>query len=243
MALYSGGKDGYNRVRQKKEALGLTIFDIMGPVMVGPSSSHTAGAVRIGRTARRLLGSQPVRADILLHGSFAATGAGHGTDRAIVAGLLDVAPDDERIPSSLLLAEKMGMAVTIRTGEIIGAHPNTTQLTVTDAGGQTLTVSASSLGGGRIRVNAIDGMAAAFSGELPTLIIRNEDRPGILSEVTRALSENGANIATVQLYRDRRGGLAVTVIECDGPLEPSLRAALAGLDGVVQCTYLDMEEA
>ncbi len=221
----------------------MTIFDIMGPVMVGPSSSHTAGAVRIGRTVRRLLGSQPIRADILLHGSFAATGSGHGTDRAIVAGLLDMAPDDERIPSSLWLAEKNGMAVTIRTGEIPGAHPNTTQLTVTNADGRTLTVSASSLGGGRIRVNAIDGMAAAFSGELPTLIIRNEDRPGILSEVTRALSENGANIATVQLYRDRRGGLAVMVIECDGPLETSLRAALAAQDGVVRCTYLDMEEA
>ena len=219
----------------------MTIFDIMGPVMVGPSSSHTAGAVRIGLIARRLLGSQPVRADILLHGSFAATGEGHGTDRAIVAGLLGMAPDDQSIPASLRLAEQAGMAVTIHAGEVPGAHPNTAVLTVTDAGERTLAVSASSLGGGRIRVNAIDGLEAAFSGELPTLIIRNEDRPGILSEVTRVLSEQDANIATVQLYRDRRGGLAVMVIECDGPLPPSLRAELARLDGVVRCTYLDME--
>lgn len=220
----------------------MNIFDIMGPVMVGPSSSHTAGAVRIGRTARRLLGSRPARADILLHGSFAATGAGHGTDRAIVAGLLGMAPDDPDIPASLWLAEGVGMAVSIRTGEIRNAHPNTALLTVTDTEERTLAVSASSLGGGRIRVNSIDGMEAAFSGEYPTLIIRNEDRPGILSEVTRALGDSGANIATVQLYRDRRGGLAVTVIECDEPLSRTLLGRLSGLDGVVRCTYLDREE-
>ncbi len=220
----------------------MNIFDIMGPVMVGPSSSHTAGAVRIGRIARRLLGSQPARADILLHGSFAATGPGHGTDRAIVAGLLGMAPDDPDIPNSLWLAEGVGMAVSIRTGEIRNAHPNTAVLTVTNTEDRTLTVSASSLGGGRVRVNAIDGMEAAFSGEYPTLIIRNEDRPGILSEVTRALGASGANIATVQLYRDRRGGLAVTVIECDEPLDQRLLGELSRLDGVVRCTYLDREE-
>ncbi len=219
----------------------MNIFDIMGPVMVGPSSSHTAGAVRIGLTARRLLGSQPVRAEILLHGSFAATGAGHGTDRAIVAGLLGMRPDDGDIPRSLQLARQAGMEVSIKAGELRNAHPNTALLAITNAEGRTLTVSASSLGGGRIRVNAIDGLEAAFSGELPTLIIRNEDRPGILSEITRVLSVNGDNIATVQLYRDRRGGLAVTVIECDNRLQPQVRQTLAALDGVVRCTYLDVE--
>ena len=220
----------------------MNIFDIMGPVMVGPSSSHTAGAVRIGLTARRLLGSMPVRADILLHGSFAATGAGHGTDKAIVAGLLGMAPDDPDIPQSLWLAEGAGMAVSIGTGELRNAHPNTALLTVQNGEGRVLTVSASSLGGGRIRVNAIDGLEATFSGELPTLIIRNEDRPGILSEVTGVLSRHRANIATVQLYRDRRGGLAVTVIECDERVEPPLLQELRQLDGIVRCTYLDMEE-
>ncbi len=220
----------------------MNIFDIMGPVMVGPSSSHTAGAARIGLTARRLLGSQPVKADILLHGSFAATGAGHGTDRAIVAGLLGMRPDDAALPRALRIAEQEGMAVTIRAGQMRDAHPNTALLTLTDGGGRTLSVSASSLGGGRIRVNAIDGMEASFSGEYPTLIIRNEDRPGILSEITRVLYEHNANIATVQLYRDRRGGLAVTVIECDAPLPERPRAELAALDGVVRCTYLDMGE-
>lgn len=220
----------------------MNIFDIMGPIMVGPSSSHTAGAVRIGRVARHLLGSQPVRAEILLHGSFAATGAGHGTDRAIVAGLLDLAPDDPAIPRSLQLASEAGMEISIRPVDLRDAHPNTAILNLTNGDGRTLSVSASSLGGGRIRVNAIDGMEASFSGDCPTLIIRNEDKPGIVSEVSYALSRQNANIATMQLYRDRRGGLAVMVIECDSPLPPAVRAELAGLDGVVRCTYLDLGE-
>lgn len=221
----------------------MNIFDIMGPIMVGPSSSHTAGAARMGRVARHLLGSQPVRAEILLHGSFAATGTGHGTDRAIIAGLLDMTPDHPDIPQSFHLARKAGMEVSIQTTELRDAHPNTAVLNLTNAQGRTLSVSASSLGGGRIRINSIDGLEAAFSGDLPTLIIRNEDRPGIVSEVSYALSRHGANIATMQLYRDRRGGLAVMVIECDDPLREDLRCELARIDGVVRCTYLDMEEA
>lgn len=218
----------------------VNIFDIMGPIMVGPSSSHTAGAVRIGRVARHLLRSRPVKANIMLHGSFAATGAGHGTDRAIVAGLLDMAPDDINIPRALSLAEEAGMVVTIRPTELRGAHPNTALLELTNAGGRTLTVSASSLGGGRIRVNSIDGLEASFSGDMPTLIIRNEDRPGIVSEVSNALSRANANIATMQLYRARRGDLAVMVIECDSPLDAGLIEAVSAMSGVVRCTYLDL---
>lgn len=218
----------------------MNIFDIMGPIMVGPSSSHTAGAVRMGRVARHLLGSCPVKAEILLHGSFAATGTGHGTDRAIVAGLLDMAPDDISIPRSFQLAQEAGMEVQIRSTELRDAHPNTAILNLTNAAGRVLSVSASSLGGGRIKVNAIDGLEASFSGDSPTLIIRNEDKPGIVSEVTAALSRQNANIATMQLYRDRRGGLAVMVIECDIPLPAEVREKVAAVEGVVRCTYLDM---
>lgn len=218
----------------------MNIFDIMGPIMVGPSSSHTAGAVRMGRVARHLLGSQPVKAEILFHGSFAATGAGHGTDRAIVAGLLDLAPDDTAIPRSFQLAQEAGMEVSIHPTELRDAHPNTAILNLTNAEGRVLSVTASSLGGGRIKINAIDGLEASFSGDAPTLIIRNEDKPGIVSEVTYALSQHNANIAAMQLYRDRRGGLAVMVIECDVPLPPEVRERVAAVDGVVRCTYLDM---
>ena len=220
----------------------MNIFDIMGPVMVGPSSSHTAGAARMGLVARKLLGFQPARADIALHGSFAATGAGHGTDRAIVAGLLGMAPDDPDIPRSLQLAHEAGMEVAIHTVDLRNAHPNTAVLTLTGSLGRTVVVDASSLGGGRIRVNAIDGMAAAFSGDLPTLIIRNEDKPGILSEVSYCLARRGLNIAAMQLYRDRRGGLSVMVTECDQPVGPEVLGDIQLLDGVVRCIYLDLEE-
>lgn len=220
----------------------MTIFDIMGPVMVGPSSSHTAGAVRIGLITRRLLGSQPVSANLLLHGSFAATGAGHGTDKALVAGLLGLRPDDPDIPRAFALAEQAGMKLTVGSVVLRGAHPNTVVLQVTNAEGRTLEVNASSLGGGRVRVNSLDGLEASFTGDYPTLIIRNEDRPGYVAEVANLLSEHGVNIATMQLYRDRRGGLAVMVIESDQPIPGGMVEWLRGSPGIVRAVYLDMEE-
>lgn len=220
----------------------MNLFDIMGPVMIGPSSSHTAGAARIGRITRCLLGEQPVSAHLLLHGSFAATGAGHGTDRALVAGLLGMAPDDPDLPRSFALAQQAGMDVQIGTVSLRGAHPNTALVRVTAAGGRTLEVNASSLGGGRVRVNAIDGMDASFTGEAPTLIIRNEDRPGAVAEVTSVLSRREVNIASMQLYRDMRGGLAVMVIESDQAIEEAVVQALRAQDGIVRATYLNMME-
>lgn len=220
----------------------MNIFDIMGPVMIGPSSSHTAGAARIGRIARRLLGCQPVAATILLHGSFAATGQGHGTDRALVAGLLDLAPDDPRLPQSLALAEEAGMAVTLGNIDLPDAHPNTALLTLTAPNGNTLEVRGASLGGGRVQIEALDGLDCAFSGEMPTLIIRNQDRPGQVHEVTGALVRWNVNIATMQLRRDTRGGLAVMVLESDQPIAPQVIEHLRQVDGIVRVTYLNMTE-
>ncbi len=218
----------------------MTLFDIMGPVMIGPSSSHTAGAARIGRIARHLLGERPKRAEILLHGSFAATGVGHGTDKALVAGLLDLRPDDPRLPDAFDLAKKQGMEVTVGRVNLQEAHPNTALLRLTAPDGRTLEVRGASLGGGRVRIDAIDGMAASFSGELPTLIIRNEDKPGQVAEVAGTLSRREVNIATMQLYRDTRGGLAVMVIESDQPIDASAIRSLRKLDGIVRVTYLNM---
>lgn len=220
----------------------MNIFDIMGPVMVGPSSSHTAGAVRIGRIVRRLLGTQPVTAELLLHGSFAATGSGHGTDRALVAGLLGMQPDNTSIPHSMTLAEQAGMKVSVGSVDLQGAHPNTVILRVTNVDGRTLAVNASSLGGGRVRVNSLDGLEASFTGDLPTLIIRNEDKPGLVAEVANLLSAHNVNIATMQLYRDRRGGLAVMVIESDQPIPPAVVDQLRVSPGIVRTVYLNMEE-
>lgn len=220
----------------------MNIFDIMGPVMIGPSSSHTAGAARIGRTARRLLGCQPVAATILLHGSFAATGQGHGTDRALVAGLLDLSLDDPQLPQALLLAKEAGMAVALGNIDLSGAHPNTALLTLTAPNGNKLEVRGASLGGGRVQIEAIDGLECSFSGEMPTLIIRNEDRPGQVHEVTGALYRCNVNIATMQLRRDSRGGLAVMVLESDQPIAPQVIEQLRQVDGIVRVTYLDMTE-
>lgn len=221
----------------------MNIFDIMGPIMVGPSSSHTAGAARIGFITRRLLGEQPVAAALILHGSFAATGRGHGTDRALVAGLLGLPPDDPRLPQSFVLAREAGMDLSVSAAVIRGAHPNTAILRVENREGRVLEVNASSLGGGRVRVNAIDGMEATFTGDYPTLIIRNEDKPGQVAEVAGLLSEHGVNIAAMQLYRDRRGGLAVMVIESDQPIPEGMADYLRTLPGIVRCTYLNMGEA
>lgn len=220
----------------------MNIFDIMGPVMVGPSSSHTAGAVRIGLIARRLLGSQPVSAEILLHGSFAATGKGHGTDKALVAGLLGMQPDDPNIPRAFALAEQADINLRIGSVDLRGAHPNTVALKLTNAEGRTLEVNASSLGGGRVRVNSLDGLEASFTGEYPTLIIRNEDRPGLVADVAQLLSDRNVNIATMQLYRDRRGGLAVMVIESDQPIYRATVDRLCAHPGIVRVVYLDLAE-
>ncbi len=220
----------------------MNLFDIMGPVMVGPSSSHTAGAVRIGRLTRALLGEPPVRARIRLHGSFSATGRGHGTDRALTAGLLGMNPDDPRLPQSLEIARQAGMSVRFASVELPNAHPNTAVLSVDGPSGRSLSVTGVSLGGGRVRIIALDGLEVSFSGDLPTLIIRNEDRPGMVAEVANLLCREQVNIATMQLRRDNRGGLAVMVIESDQPLPPSLLAAVKAQDGVVSATYLCMEE-
>ena len=210
--------------------------------MGGPSSSHTAGAVRIGLITRKLLGRPPVRAELLLHGSFAATGKGHGTDRALVAGLLGMDPDDPDIPRSFALAERAGLLVRIGSVVLRGAHPNSVLLKVEDERGNTLEVNASSLGGGRVRVNAIDGLDASFTGDYPTLIIRNEDRPGAVAEVTSILSRRKVNIATMQLYRNMRGGLAVMVMESDQDIWQEAVEELRSCPGIVRVTYLNMQE-
>lgn len=220
----------------------MNIFDILGPVMVGPSSSHTAGAVRIGLIARRLLGGQPATAKITLSGSFAATGTGHGTDRALVAGLLGMKPDDIRIPDSFALAVEQGLAFTFDKTELKEAHPNTAILQLSTAGGRELDVQASSLGGGRIMVNKLDGINVNFNGDSPTLIVHNLDQPGHVAEVTSMLSHKSVNIATMQLYRNHRGGYAVMVIETDQDIPAEALRWLSRLEGVIKVTYLNAEQ-
>ena len=218
----------------------MNIFEILGPVMVGPSSSHTAGAVRIGLVTRRLLGEEPVRARIGMCGSFLATGKGHGTDRALVAGLLGMHPDDERIPDSLRIAREAGLAVDFEAANIQDAHPNTALLDVWGSEGRELKVQASSTGGGLIMVNRIDDIDVNCTCESPTLIVHNMDVPGHVAAVTAMLSEHKVNIAQMSLYRDRRGGHAVMVIETDEPIPAGDLDHLRQMPGVTKVTYINV---
>ena len=221
----------------------MNLFDILGPVMVGPSSSHTAGAVRIGRIARRLLGEgTPRRAVITLSGSFAATGRGHGTDRALVAGLLGMQPDDERIARSFFVAADKGMDFRFENANLRGEHPNTARLSLTGRSGRQMSLVASSLGGGRITVVELDGLRVRFSGDLPTLIVQNRDQPGHVSDVASMLAHNGVNIATLQLYRDHPGGNAVMVIEIDKAVPQAGIDWLKRVEGIHGVTFLNVEE-
>lgn len=220
----------------------MNLFDILGPVMVGPSSSHTAGAVRLGRIARRLLGEgTPCSANITLFGSFAATGCGHGTDRALIAGLLGFQPDDERIAGSFGWAEKAGLSFSFATSHVGGEHPNTARVELVGRSGKTLSMTGSSLGGGRIMVVEMNGLRANFSGDLPTLIVQNIDQPGHVNEVTGMLTERGINIATMQLYRDHPGGNAVMIIETDKAVPPDGLAWLERCEGITRVTFIDAE--
>lgn len=220
----------------------LDIFDILGPVMVGPSSSHTAGAVRIGKMAKTLLGDDVKRAEIGLHGSFAETGRGHGTDRALVAGLLGLQPDDMNIPRSFDLAAERGMEFTIRTVHLREAHPNTAVLEVWNEAGRSLKMQASSIGGGRIRVDKLGEIDVGFTGAFNTLVIRHQDIFGEVANVTRELSKGKINIANMSLCRDRRGGDALMVIETDHKVPPAVRAFIAEIPGVDALTYYEREE-
>ena len=202
----------------------MDIFDIIGPVMVGPSSSHTAGAVRIGYISQKLMGEQIKEANILLYCSFLDTGKGHGTNKAIVAGLLGMQPDDMRIPHSMEIAEKKGIKVIL-----------------TSISGKQLEVVGESLGGSRINIAQIDGITTNFSGDYPTLVVHNQDQPGHVSEVTSMLAHKSVNIATMQLYRSNRGGDAVMVLECDQEIPREGIEWLKKVEGITKVTYLSQK--
>lgn len=219
----------------------MNIFDVIGPVMVGPSSSHTAGAVRIGFVSKKLLGEKVKKAEIFLYGSFLATGKGHGTDRALIAGLLGMQPDDERVPYGFEEAEKAGMEFCFGEANLKEAHPNSVVLKLTGSSGKKLEILAASLGGGRMKICKMDGMEANFCAEYPTLIVQNLDQPGCVAAVTMMLSELEINIAALQLYRDSRGGSAVMVVECDREIPFESVEKLKVHAGIERVIYYSMQ--
>ncbi len=217
----------------------MNVFDIIGPVMVGPSSSHTAGAVRIGRVARELLGEEPVEVVVKFHGSFARTYQGHGTDKAIIAGLLGMNPDDLRIRDSLEIAHEIGLKYTFERTDLQEAHPNIAYIEAEGKSGRKVSIIGSSVGGGNILIKQVDGLDVEFSGQYDTLIIPHQDAPGVVAAVTNMLAQNWINIANMKVYRSGRGGDAIMVIETDQKIGQELVADLEKLSRVSKVTEIN----
>ncbi|SEM96233.1 L-serine ammonia-lyase [Mesobacillus persicus] len=206
-------------------------FDIIGPVMIGPSSSHTAGAARIGRVARTLFEKQPKRVVISLYGSFASTYKGHGTDLALVAGLLDFDTFDERIRNSLQIAEKAGMEVFFQTEEAVPEHPNTVKINMFDDNENEMEVIGISIGGGTIEITEINSFKLKLSGD-PAILVIHRDRFGIISSVTSVLSTYEINIGHMEVARKEKGEMAIMVIEVDQKIEDKVIDELRSLSNV-----------
>lgn len=210
----------------------MSAFDIIGPIMIGPSSSHTAGAVFLGKVARAVLGGKPVRAVIALHGSFAKTAKGHGTDKALVAGLLGLSADDEQIKQSFELAKKEGLSYEFEIVELEEAHPNTVQFSLWGTGNWAQVVGAS-LGGGEIEITRVQGRNVHFKGDFETLLILGKNQPGTVNDITGTFVQNKINIAYLRVERVRHQNEAVMVFETDEPI-PS-----RGVDAIRALPWVD----
>lgn len=217
----------------------MNIFDIIGPVMVGPSSSHTAGAVKIGRIARTLLGEEPSEAVIKLHGSFAKTYKGHGTVKALIGGLLGMMQDDLRIVNSLEIAQEKGLKHSLEKIELKDVHPNSTVIEAVGKSGGKINILASSTGGGNIVVRKFNGLDVEFKGAYTTLIVLHKDVPGAVASVAKLLADREVNIAHMRVIRAYRGGKAMMVIETDQPVKKDLGDIITNIPNICGVTIVE----
>lgn len=217
--------------------MSIGLFDILGPITIGPSSSHTAGAVRIGLACRMLLDDDVRYASITFYGSFADTYHGHGTDKAVVGGLLGFSTDNEKIRESLRLAEFRGLSFEISTAEDPRLHPNTVLIEARSRD-KTVRVQGASVGGGAIRITEINGMAVQITFVEDTLILFHRDSPGVLASIAHILSSNGYNIGNLRLSRTRREGDVITVVETDVPVDQATVAQLRSVESVSEAVVI-----
>ncbi|MGE5576007.1 MAG: L-serine ammonia-lyase, iron-sulfur-dependent subunit beta [Syntrophothermus sp.] len=208
------------------------VFDILGPVMIGPSSSHTAGAARLGLMARRILGDAPRRIALLLHGSFAATYKGHGTDLALIGGCLGFAPDDRRIRDARKIAAESGIQVEVVTADLGDVHPNTARILLEDLQGRRVEVTGASTGGGNILITEVDGFPLELSGSYYALVTQHIDRPGVVAAVAGILADHWVNIAFMRLSRREKGTIALMVVETDQAIDEKALEAIRGCEGI-----------
>lgn len=209
----------------------MALLDQIGPVMIGPSSSHTAGACRIALLARHCLGAVPTSARFVLHGSFAKTAKGHGTDLALIAGTLGYLPDDPRIREAFAEAERAELAYEFLTADLGDVHPNSVriELQAADATGENLSLLGSSLGGGLVQVSLVDGFDVRFGGAFHTLLVLHTDRPGVIARVAGVVADDDGNIGSILSAREKRGGKAMMSVEVDKRLSDSSIAYLESL--------------
>ncbi|HBQ27285.1 MAG TPA: L-serine ammonia-lyase, iron-sulfur-dependent, subunit beta [Syntrophomonas sp.] len=216
-----------------------SIFQIIGPVMVGPSSSHTAGAARLGNIARRICGEQPVRVDFYLHGSFAKTWKGHGTGKALLGGIMGMDPADERIADSFHHAMEAGLQYNFHTADLGEVHPNSVKIVMQTADGRIWEMMGSSVGGGKVIISSLNGMDIEFSGDYPTIITFHRDQPGAVAQVSEIISHHNINIAFLKVFRSSRGSDASMVIECDQEAEPDLLEQIKALQVVKEVMFIN----
>lgn len=214
------------------------VFDIVGPVMIGPSSSHTAGAARLGKMARNILGDAPVEATIKLYGSFARTYKGHGTDKALVAGLLGFSADDPRIKNSFELAADSGLKITLVTEAGGEHHPNTAEIRMKGTTGDVVRVVGVSIGGGNIAIKKINHYQVDISGNHFTLLVANQDKPGAVAVVTKILAQENINIAFMRVSRSHRGADALMILELDQPVSRQTLEVISAVPAIERALLL-----
>ena len=215
-----------------------TVFDIIGPVMIGPSSSHTAGAARIGRVARTLLGKQPKWVEISFYGSFAKTYKGHGTDVALVGGLLDFDTFDQRIKDSLKIAEDLGVEIKIQEEDAVPEHPNTAKIRLGTCEEDTLELVGISIGGGKIEIVELNSFLLRLSGNHPAILVVHDDRYGVIAAVSNVLAKHEINIGHMEVSRKEKGKEALMVIEIDQNVDDILLAEVASLPNICKVTKI-----
>lgn len=216
-----------------------TIFDIIGPIMIGPSSSHTAGACRIGYTGHHIIKEDIVDVTFTLYGSFAKTYKGHGTDKALLGGVLGFKPDDSRIVKAFELARDRGLTYRFEPSDKEAAHPNTVLMTLTTATGKVWRIIGESIGGGKMQITKINDIDILFTGMYNTLITHHKDSPGLLANITRTISQDQINIANMKLYREAKGMKAIGIIEMDDNVNIGILEKINQIDGV---SYVNLIE-
>ena len=208
------------------------VFDVVGPVMIGPSSSHTAGAARIGLMAREILKDEPVDVQITLYGSFAKTYKGHGTDKALVAGLLGFSADDIRLRTSFDIAAERGMKVRFLRSEEEADHPNTVKIAMTGKAGKQMEVLGVSLGGGKMEIRQINGADVLLNGEEHTLITVHRDTPGVIAQTTTVMAIGHINVSNMRVFRSAKNETAVMIICTDSPVPPEMISMIQNISAI-----------